>query len=75
MADQPAGPLLNALGVQIDVEDGDQITEVLVIAKIANFDTGDTGLSMGASNGLDWIAQLGLLSAATMLCGRGDIGE
>lgn len=75
MADQPAGPLLDALGVELDVEDGDQITEVLVLAKVANFDTGRTGLTIGASNGLDWIAQRGLLSAATLVCDQGDTVE
>lgn len=59
--------MLDSLGITLDVEDGQQVTEVLVIAKIADFSDGGTALALGVSEGLDWIAQRGLLSAAQLL--------
>lgn len=67
MSDQPAGPLIESLGVTLDVRDGQQVTEALVIAKIADFADGGTALVLGISDGLDWIAQRGLLSAAQIV--------
>lgn len=65
MAEVPAGPVLDALGVMLDVEQADQVTEVIVIAKVASFgESGGTGLVLATSNGLDWVAQRGLLSTA-----------
>lgn len=64
MSDQPAGPLLDALGVTIDLDPDQQLTEALVIGKVADFDSSNTILVLASSEGLDWIAQLGLLHAA-----------
>lgn len=68
MTEQPAGPLLDNLGVTLDIEDedGDQLTDVMVIGRVTDFNTGDTGLILATSPGLDWIAQHGLVRAADL---------
>lgn len=65
MADKkvPAGPILDELGVTLDLDDEDRLTEVLLIAKITNLNTGRPALLL-ASNDLDWIQQWGLHAAA-----------
>lgn len=61
--ERPAGPILDELGVTFELADDDRITEVVVLAKSTNLDTGDVALVI-SSNDLDWIAQAGLLAAA-----------
>jgi hypothetical protein len=75
VTDQPAGPLLDALAVTLDIEDGDQLTEVLVLGKVTNFESGDTGLVIGTSEGLDWIAQHGLIRVGELVIGRAHVGD
>jgi hypothetical protein len=60
---RPAGPILDDLGVHMALDPNDRVTEVLVIGKLTNLETGDVGL-VCASNDLDWIARWGLLAAA-----------
>lgn len=64
MSDQKVGELLDTLGVTLDLEEGQQVTEVVVLAKLSDFRTGETAVVLGISDGLDWIAQRGILSAA-----------
>lgn len=76
MAEVPAGPILDALGVMLDVADADQVTDVLVIAKIASFDgDGQTGLVLATSDGCDWVAQRGLVSTAQWILDQSGVGE
>lgn len=63
-ADQPVGPLLDALGVTIELDANQQLTEAIVLAKVVDFADNTTGLVIGASAGLDWLAQRGLISGA-----------
>ena len=58
----PAGPILDELGVTLPLDDQDRVTEVLVLAKSTNLETGQAALIV-ASNDLDWISQLGLVAA------------
>lgn len=66
MADHPAGQLLDALGVTIALADGQQLVEAVVVGKAIGFneDSRGTSLIIGGSDGLDWIAQRGLVAAA-----------
>lgn len=68
VTEQPIGPLLDALGVTIGLEPDQQITEVVVIGKLVHFGSGATRLFTSSSEGLDWIAQLGLIAAAKQVC-------
>lgn len=63
MADQQIGQLLDTLGVTADLDDGDLVTDALVILKILQPD-GSIALSIGATDTRDWINQTGLLRAA-----------
>jgi hypothetical protein len=60
----PAGPVLDALGVTIELGAHQQLTECVVVGKVTDFADGDTGpaLVIATSEGLDWVAQRGLLS-------------
>ena len=63
---QPVGPILDELGVKVDLDEQDRITEVLVLAKTTDLDSGDVALIV-VSNELDWIAQAGLHAAAAQV--------
>jgi hypothetical protein len=73
MSREPIGPLMDALGVQIELEESQQVTEVLVIAKVHDFKTGDTAVGMYKSDCTDWVSQLGLLAAAQQIVDGGSI--
>jgi hypothetical protein len=59
---RPAGPILDGLGVTVQLDEDDLITEVLLIGKTVDMKTGAVGLTV-ASNGLDWIVLAGLHAA------------
>lgn len=60
-----AGPILDSLGVKLNLLDGEQVVEALVVCKVVDFSRDATpGLIVASSTGLDWITQLGLLNAA-----------
>lgn len=63
MADQQIGQLLDTLGVTADLDDGDLVTDALVILKVLQPD-GSIALSIGATDTRDWINQAGLLRSA-----------
>ena len=63
MADQQIGQLLDTLGVTADLDDGDLVTDALVILKVLQPD-GSIALSIGATDTRDWINQTGLLRSA-----------
>lgn len=67
--EHPAGPILTELGVTLMLNDTDRVTEVLVLAKVTNLDTGRVSLCT-SSNDLDWIAQRGLVAAAQHMLNR-----
>jgi hypothetical protein len=75
MADEKVGALLDSLGVTLDIEDGQQLTEVVVLGKLADFESGGTSVVIGGSEGLDWIAQRGLVSAAQYVMDTEDPAE
>jgi hypothetical protein len=63
MPDQKIGQLLDALGVTVDLDEGDMPTDAHVILKIVKAD-GVVSLVKAASESLDWITTLGMLTAA-----------
>lgn len=60
----PAGPILDGLGVNLELGEHDRVTEVLLVAKTHDMETGDIGMTITCSRGLDWIARAGLLATA-----------
>lgn len=74
MADQRIGQLLDTLGVTADLDDGDMVTDALVILKVVGQD-GEVPIVIAASETLDGITQKGLLQgAAEVTAWRGDGG-
>lgn len=69
---QRIGPTLDSLGLTVTLDQHDQITEALVIAKITDFETGSTSLGIYFNEGMDWIARLGLLEAARQVLADGE---
>lgn len=63
MSDKPVGPVIDGLGVTLDLDDDDLVTSALVVAKVIAAD-GTVSLFLGESDGLCWIDRAGLLSAA-----------
>lgn len=63
MADQKIGQLLDSLGVTLDLDEGDMPVDAHVLVKVVKAD-GSVSLVKGASESLDWITALGMLTAA-----------
>lgn len=63
MAEQQVGQLLDALGVTVDLEQGDLPTDALVILKAIRAD-GSVALIKGRSESVDWVTALGMMTAA-----------
>lgn len=63
MADQKIGQLLDSLGVEADLEEGDLVASAFVILKVVKAD-GTVSLANARSDGLDWITRLGMVTAA-----------
>jgi hypothetical protein len=72
MADQPAGALLDSLGVKLDLDEGDLIASTVVLAKVVKED-GTVTLAYGHSEGMCWIEGVGLITAGSDVVRRGYI--
>lgn len=60
----------------LELRDGDQVVDAILVAKVADFEHGGTGLSIAATDGVDWVTQLGILRGATLLTEAGcPLGE
>lgn len=66
MTQQQIGPVLDGLGVTIDLDEGDLVASSMVLSKVVDAD-GDVSLHITYSDGLSWIDQMGLLAAAQNL--------
>ncbi|MGQ5606170.1 hypothetical protein [Streptomyces sp. EKS3.2] len=66
MAEQKIGQLLDALGVEADLDDGDFPTDAFVLLKVVKAD-GTVSLACARSEGLDWITRLGMITAAQQI--------
>ncbi|MFJ2515605.1 hypothetical protein ACIPEL_36310 [Streptomyces griseoviridis] len=66
MTDQKIGQLIDALGVEADLDEGDLPTDAFVILKIIKAD-GTVSLANARSDGLDWITRLGMVTAAATI--------
>lgn len=62
--DQPLAPIVDHLGVTHRFTDSQQVTEMVIIMKVLDFESGETHLGMSRSNGCDWIGQRGLIYSA-----------
>jgi hypothetical protein len=70
VSDQKVGHLIDGHGVTLDLEDTDLVSDFVVLAKVANED-GGASIAIGASDGMDWITQLGIVTAASRIIDSG----
>lgn len=68
--EQPAGPILDGLGVTVTLAEGDLISSAVVICKVINSE-GEVSLCISDSEGLSWVDQIGLVHAAIDIIGGG----
>ena len=75
MTDRSPGAVLDPLGVTLDLDDDQQVTDVLIVARVVGFgEDAGTALIVTTNPGCDWITQRGLLSAARSVL-DGDLAE
>ncbi|MFC8008660.1 hypothetical protein [Streptomyces cinereoruber] len=72
MSEQKIGPILDGLGVTVDLDEGDLVASALVIAKVVDAN-GRTVLSLSTSDGLSWIDKNGLLFSAQQILNQEEI--
>lgn len=70
MADQPVGDILDSLGVELDLDEGDLIASAVVLAKVIKEDGGVT-LAYAHSEGICWIETVGLITAGSDIVRQG----
>jgi hypothetical protein len=75
VAEQLVGEQLDRLGVTLDIGEGQQITEVVVVAKLADFTIGGTAITIGTTPGMDWLNQLALVTGADIIIRRDLVEE
>lgn len=63
---RPIGDVLDSLGVQATVDEGELVAGAIVLLKVIDSD-GDTRLSLSHSDGLGWIERCGMLRVAERL--------
>jgi hypothetical protein len=51
----------------LEVQDGDQVVDAVLVGKLANFTEGGTEISISATDGVDWVTQLGMLRGAVLM--------
>lgn len=54
----------------LDLRDNDQVTDAVLIAKVADFEDGATALVIAATDGVDWVTQLGMIHGALNIMGQ-----
>lgn len=51
----------------LDLEPGEMVSGAMLIAKVTNFESGGTIVSFETAKGMDFIEQIGLLRAASII--------
>ncbi|MDH2424747.1 hypothetical protein [Sphaerisporangium sp. TRM90804] len=63
VTDQPAGPVIDGLGLTLDLRTDDLVSDAIVIAKVIGPD-GIPKVVISDSHSLDWLSQYALIKAA-----------
>lgn len=64
MAEQPIGSILDGLDISFDLDDGDLMSDALVIAKVLRAN-GTVSLAITSSDATSWLDRLGMVTAAS----------
>lgn len=65
------GQIIDAEGVCFDLDDGDLVAGVVVLAKVVSAADGSVSLGYGSSESSTWLDDLGLITAAAQLVQAG----
>lgn len=60
---QKVGDLLDTRGLTLELNNGDMLTDAVLIAKVITED-GGVRVALGNTEGISWLEQLGLVTAA-----------
>ncbi len=63
MAEQPAGPIIDGLGITLDLDNSDLVSDAIILAKVIGSD-GAPKVIISDSDSLDWLSQYALIKAA-----------
>lgn len=74
MTAQQAGPIVDGLGITLELDDGDLVASAVVLAKVVTAD-GRTTLLIEDSEGMSWLDQLGMVAAADSIIRTGGFDE
>lgn len=55
----------------LELREHDVVVEAVLVAKVKDFETGSSGISMSATDGVEWVCQLGMLRAAEIITAQG----
>lgn len=66
MEKRKIGDLIDSFGVLVRTDDGDMITDVVVIAKVVQAD-GSVAVAVASGETTSWLDQLGLIGAAMQI--------
>jgi hypothetical protein len=67
---QHIGSIVDSLGVQLDLDEGDIITSTLILCKVVQED-GTVTLGYAHSEGMCWIECVGLITAGSDIARQG----
>lgn len=57
----------------VDLGPNDQVTDLVLFAKVADFEEGGTAIAMTATDGCDWITQLGMVHGGLRVLTQGEL--
>lgn len=55
----------------LELAEGEMVSGAILIAKVTNFETGETLVSMETTKGMDFIEQIGIMRVATTIVETG----
>lgn len=70
MADQQIGHIIDALGITMDLDEGDLLSDVVVIAKSVDAG-GHVSLRMATTDATTWFDEMALVAAANDIVRKG----
>lgn len=54
----------------LDLNEHDYVIDAVLLVRVKDFDSGAVGISMSATDDVDWVVQLGILRAAELITTR-----
>jgi hypothetical protein len=51
----------------LELHEHDHMIEAVLLVRVKNFESGDVGISMSATDDTDWITQLGIIRGAEII--------